>query len=203
MQMTKRLSIFLLFFFLLTFSSQAQTKLSVQSDSKISVDGGSTLHDWTAAVNQFEGTCTLGPALEKKSLKTGEAMADISLTCQVESMDGGRGAAMNKKIRTALKMTTHPQITFKASSASITEIKDKSAGTFTLSTKGELSMAGVTKEVELQLEGKRETTGNISLSGSKDLKMSTFDIEKPSAMFGQIVTKDDISIRFELNLSAN
>lgn len=203
MQMTKRLSIFFLFFLLSTFSIQAQTNLSVQSDSKISVDGGSTLHDWTAAVNAFEGTCTLGPALEKKSLKTGEAMSDISLTCQVESMDGGRGAAMNKKIRNALKMTSHPQITFKASNGTITEIKDKAAGTFTLSTKGELSMAGVTKEVEILLEGKREAENKISLKGSKDLKMSTFEIEQPSAMFGQIVTKDEISIRFELNLSAN
>jgi len=198
--MIKKLIIAIIFLSLFFTPIFSQNQYVLHPDSKIAVEGGSTLTDWKAVVNQFDGMGTLGSALSKKSIKTGKALSELSLTCVVESMDGGRGPAMNKKIRTALKMTEHPTISFKASSSAVKEVLNKAEKTFLFTATGDLTIAGVTKEVEIELEGKREAD-KLLLNGSKDLKLSTFDIKAPSAMFGQIETKDDISIQFELILT--
>lgn len=200
--MLKRYIISTFFFFLFLASIFTQDQFVLHEDSKISVEGSSTLTDWKAAVNQFEGKALAGNALNKKSLKAGEVLTSLSLTCDVATMDGGRGPAMNKKIKTALKVTEHPQITFEATSGSIKEIKNKAEQSFIFLSKGMLTIAGVAQEVEIELEGKKDD-GKLLLNGSKDLKMSNFQIEAPSAMFGQIETKDDISIHFELILTQN
>ena len=43
----------------------------------------------------------------------------------------------------------------------------------------------------------QKTEAGITLKGSKPLKFSEFDIEPPSATFGQIVCGDDIAVNFE------
>ena len=76
----------------------------------------------------------------------------------------------------------------------ITDMDD--AGNFKLISKGILKMAGQEKNVEIEVSGQKTDTG-IILKGSKPLKFSEFDIEPPSAMFGQIVCGDDIAVHFE------
>ena len=39
----------------------------------------------------------------------------------------------------------------------------------------------------------------ITLSGNEAMKMTDFDIDPPKALFGQIKTRDDIVVNFELS----
>lgn len=156
------------------------------------VSGSSTLHDWKATV----GTVTDYPA----TLKVGkDAVEGFAFKADVASMDGGRGSAMNNKIYKALKSETHPQITFEQKTAAA--IKALPGGQFKLTSTGILSIGGVEKTVSVEVMGTKKD-GKLVFQGSKPLKLSEFEIEPPSAMFGQIQTHDDVTVHFTFNYLA-
>lgn len=180
----------------------AQNNYQLAPESSVTIHGASTLHDWKAAVPDYEGNIQITDDLLKKNLKEGAAVSKAVLKFNVETIDGGRGPSMNKKIKTALQSTEHPQIVFELSEpAKITTVSDKKTHQFIMQANGSLRIAGASQSVSLKIEGQRMENGNISLKTEQPLKMSDFKIEPPSAMFGQIVTKDDIRVVFDLVLS--
>ena len=160
--------------------AQAQSFKIDTSNSKVVVEGTSNLRDWSASVGEFSGVLELDDAGNP---------AKVKLTLQVLSMDGGRGADMNAKIYKALKSEEHPVIIFESTSID--------PGTMTAT--GTLAMAGQQKDISVQ--------GQIDLNegrltSTKDLKLSDFEIEPPSALFGQIKCRDEIKIMFDISLKA-
>ncbi len=163
--------------------------LAADSSKQITVTGTSTLHGWTVTAKEVQDIPTTLVITEQNTIDS------FSFGVVVNSMDGGRGASMNKKITGALQAAEHPIITFQQSEpAAISEID--SDGNFTLTSKGMLKMVGLEKAIEIIVNGKKTDNGLI-LKGSKPLTFSQFDIEPPSAMFGQIVCGDDIAVNFE------
>jgi hypothetical protein len=182
------------------FFTYAQTvPYTALKDSKVSVDGTSTLSDWSAKVGETEGNLVLQPDFLKKTLRTGDGIVSVDLKFKVSTMDGGRGTTMNDKIYKALKETEHPYITFRNTTpVKIVSVKDARAGTFVIDARGDLSMGGVTKPVDIRLDAEKMPNGQLRFTGKKALAMTDFQIDPPSAMFGQIVTGDAITINFEL-----
>lgn len=159
---------------------------------EVYVSGSSTLHDWKATV----GTVTDYPvAIDLK----GNAVESFGFKAAVSSMDGGRGSAMNGKIYKALQSETHPQIVYTQKGPA--SIKALPGGAFKLTSTGVLSMAGVEKDVSVEVTGTKKD-GKLVFQGEKALKLSEFEIEPPSAMFGQIQTRDDITVHFTFNYLA-
>ena len=169
--------------------SQQSYNYPIDSLPSISISGTSTLHGWTVTageVTDFPSNLTL-------SLEETQTIDSFSFSVAVMSLDGGRGASTNGKIQTALQATTSPTITYSQSQPAALV---KQADQWTLSSTGTLAMAGKEKAitVDVQLE---EQDGTLVFKGSKDLKMSDFEMTPPSAMFGQIQTHDDITVHFE------
>ncbi len=159
------------------------------SSAQITVTGTSTLHGWTVTAKEVQDVPSTLVISEQNTIDS------FAFAVVVNSMDGGRGASMNKKVTTALKATEHPIITFQQSEpASISAID--TIGNFTLTAIGLLKMVGLEKEIEIDVKGQKTADG-ILLTGSKPLTFSQFGIEPPSAMFGQIVCGDDIAVNFE------
>lgn len=146
------------------------------ANSSIWVEGSSTLKDWTAVVNDWEGSIIT---------KEDGTVESVSVKLSVKSMDGGRGPDMNAKIYKALKAEQQPTIEFTG--------KGTGAG---LTTVGAFKMAGQEKEITLTPTGTLEG----GLKGNYAMKLSDFDIEPPTALFGTIVTHDDVSIVFDVTL---
>lgn len=179
--------------FSLSLSAQEQTfVIDPEAPYEVYVDGTSTLHDWTAqvgTVKDYPARLTLAPA-------SGGTVASFGFKAEVNSMDGGRGSTMNGKIQKALKSDAHPDIVYEqAGPARITTMPD---GQLKLQSSGSLSMAGVKKDVTVEVMGMLNG-GKLVFKGSKALKMSDFNIEAPSALFGQIQTYDDITVHFTFN----
>jgi len=188
-----RFSLFLISCIVLSITIQAQTYQLVKDStvSTINVTGTSTLHGWTVAVNEVQDVPT---TLALSGVDT-MVIDSFSFGVVVSSMDGGRGASMNAKITKALQATSHPIIRYQQNEPSlIGDIDD--TGNFKLTSKGILKMVGLEKAIEIEVMGQKTAEG-IILKGSKPLKFSEFDIEPPSAMFGQIVCGDDIAVNFE------
>lgn len=185
------LSFILWFAFGLTFVKAQTFKIVGPEKSKVLVTGTSTLHGWTATAKKF-GFQASPFVLKNGNLEPVEA---FYLKVEVSSLEGGRGASMDKKIYDAFDGDNHPLIEFKQVEMIKGERHDD--GTFQFVSRGNLSMAGVTNEVELELEGKLTSEG-LTIKCLYDMRMSDFSIERPSAMFGQIVCGDDVTVNIEL-----
>ncbi len=162
----------------------------------MTITGTSTIHDWTSDVTEVKGTMLLdGKMVSRGSVKKGDEIKAITITIPVLSIISPRGATMDKKTYAAFKSEEHPYIIFKLANSKVTEVDGRN---FMVEAKGDLTMAGVSQAIELVVEARRTDDDGYWFKGSKKLNMKDFEMEPPSAMFGQIVTGEEVEINFEL-----
>jgi hypothetical protein len=196
----KIIRVYFLVFSLVFFYSavHAQTvKLNVSNEeTTMTVSGTSTLHDWTSEVKTVDGYVEVGEKMiNKQKIKKGEEIPLVEIIVPVKAIISPRGATMDNKTYNALKSESHPEIKFKLENCKISEV---SGTDFQLNAAGNLTIAGVTKKVEFPVSGKLLSSDKMSFAGAYKLNMVDYDMEPPSAMFGQIETGEEVEIKFEL-----
>jgi len=160
-------------------------------DDKVSfvyINGTSTLHDWTASVEQMKGT--LQAEVEDNHLVK---ISSLSMSIPATSLKSGK-EAMDKNIYKALKTDQYPEIVYR--------LKSHTIHNGAITTKGELTIAGVTKSVETKVTQK-EAGKHIKIDGEVKLKMSDFNIKPPEFLFGAFKTGDEITITFHFMFCEN
>jgi len=165
--------------------------VDVGEQGEIVVNGSSNVRAWTMEVESFRGTVVLGD--EDSAIPS---IQSINVTVPVEELVADR-SSMQEKAHKALKKKAHPDITFAADEVMTSESQD---GSFAVSTTGDLTIAGTTKTVELKATAARRDDGTYAVEGEHDLKLSTFDVERPSAMFGALKVTDEIEVEFDIIL---
>jgi hypothetical protein len=63
-------------------------------------------------------------------------------------------------------------------------------------------LAGVTKRISVPFTGV-QAGDKVSINGSKELKMSEFNIKPPTAMLGTLKTGDQVTVAFQLNFQVS
>jgi polyisoprenoid-binding protein YceI len=149
----------------------------------MTIDGSSTVHDWTVAANTMEGTLE-GNANTVNSVDFSVAVADIN---------SDRAAAMDKKMHEALHGEEHPKVLFSAKGVDVS-IGGKQ------DLKGTLNIAGVENEVAVPINI-NEAGGKLKITGEQKILLKDYNIEPPTAMFGSIVVGDDVTVKFDLMFS--
>ncbi|WP_298238958.1 YceI family protein [uncultured Algibacter sp.] len=192
----KKISVFIL---LLLCASvfNAQTKYTLSPDSKMKVDGSSTVSDWSVEVIEPTGDFVL---VDDFKIEVGAAiLSNLSFSFEVEKMDSGRGPIMNGKVESALKSDDHPNVSFTSNEAKITAVD---ADGFTAESIGTIKIAGVEKEITVVFKVTTENNnGSFHFKGNKGVTMSMFSIEKPTAFFGKLKTMDDLDVSFHLKFT--
>ena len=158
----------------------SQENYSLSDVSTLTVDGTSTLHDWTVTAN----TCSGSLVLDTNVLK------EISFEADVAGIVSTRGATMDKKTHNALKKEEHPKVIFSATEVAFSEGDNQSIS-------GKLNVAGAAKDVVVTASIKN-TDGNIQLTGNYKITLQDYNMEPPTAMFGSIVVGDDVTVNFDL-----
>jgi polyisoprenoid-binding protein YceI len=167
----------------------------------MTISGTSTIHDWTSKVNEINGTYILNESItEKKLPKSGSIVESVKIEIPVLSIESPRGATMDNKTYNALKSEEHPNIIFEVTQDQIKSITDPKSDKFQLDVTGNLSIAGHTKQISLILDGQKVDENTLKFKGSIPIDMIAYDVEPPTAMFGQIKTGKDVTIDFELTL---
>ncbi len=161
----------------------AQDSYKAQKAS-VSISGTSTMHDWTMKGEGF--ACTTQFKLEGNKV---EEVKGLQLTIPVTALKSGKGA-MDKNAYSALKADDHKQIVYALTSSKIVGNKIISSGNLTI--------AGVTKPMEIESTFIVNADNTITTKSSKSFKMSEYNVEPPSFMFGSVTTGDAITLTFDL-----
>jgi polyisoprenoid-binding protein YceI len=156
---------------------------------KLSVKGTSSLHDWESAVDKLEGKGSF--VLANNVLSD---IRDVVVKIPVKSIKSTKGKMMDNKTWEAFNHDKNPTITFTLTDKKINAPKTS------LVANGTLTMAGVTKPVELHLNYKILPGGELQISGTHRLLMSDFNMEAPTAMMGTIKVGDEVFVNLEMIL---
>ena len=162
---------------------RAQESYTLSEESTLSIDGTSTVSDWTVIADAMEGS------LQENS----GAISSIDFSVPVADIKSGRAEAMDSKMHEALKQEEHPQVTFSIKDAT-SPIEEN------LKLKGTMNIAGVENEVSVPVNITQKN-GVVRISGERKISLQDYDIEPPSAMFGSIVVGEEVTVKFDLEFT--
>jgi hypothetical protein len=166
---------------------EAQSKYHTHNET-ISVSGTSSLHDWTEKSTKAEAEATF--IIQNDKIAGVSALSFRVPATSLKSEHKG----MDNNTYKALKADKYENITFVLTSATVTPVD---ANTFTIRSKGKLTIAGTTKDTEVIAKAVLHEKG-IIVTGSKKLKMTDYKVTPPTAMLGTVKTGNDITIVFSL-----
>ena len=150
----------------------------------MTIIGTTNVHDFKTKVTQVNGEIVLNGPKQVQSLV---------INIPVKSIKSGE-KLMDTKTYEAFNAEKYPVINFKLSDVSALEIDgDKINVTLT----GNLTMAGVTRKINIRSTGVNSKTGTYDFKGSVSLKMTDFNMKPPTAMMGMMKVGDAITLKYD------
>lgn len=177
----------------------AQTPALALSKTKVTIDGTSNVHDWTAASSTVRvaqakvAADAKGAGFWDAVVKPG-AIEAFQVVIPVTTLTSPRSGLDNNMYK-ALKSDKHKDITFRLKSLT----PKAAAGAFTAA--GVLSVAGVERDVNLDITVGRSGQ-NLVVRGTADILMTDFGIDPPRALLGTVRSSPNVTIKFETVVSS-
>ncbi|WP_027136998.1 YceI family protein [Gaetbulibacter saemankumensis] len=179
----------LLIFFIgaLNFGYAQSTDYTLSNqETNLKVYGTSSLHDWHMDSEQQSGS------LKFEDVNTSK-ISGLTIEIQAEGLKSGK-SGMDKNAYKAINTKKYKTINFKLNK--VVNVKDLGANKFQIKSLGDLTIAGVTKQINLdfttQISGSK-----VIVEGEYQFKMTQFKVDPPTAMMGAIKTGDDLTIKFK------
>lgn len=175
--------------------SYSQDVYTLNPDKSIlTVSGTSNVHEWEMQVKKPEGTVMFN--------RDGDGLNGISdLKIKVKSSritSGNR--IMDNKTLDALKAEKYTYIQLTLSD--VNEFSS-SGNMFHGTINGYLEIAGRKNTVTIPFSGSVKNNNEITVNGSKRLRMTDFDITPPTALAGTMKTGDEVMVEFNVTLNPN
>ena len=166
------------------------------SSARVSLDGTSNVHDFTAATTTVrlvaaEVAGNPGEDLLAHVLTPGAlTRLDVAIpAATLRSVKGDIDGNMHK----ALKVKEFAEIQFRLRAL------EAEAGGYRAA--GSLTIAGVEREISFPVQVQR-TDAALAVTGSTDLLMTDYGINPPRAMLGVLKTNPKVTIHLELTLAS-
>jgi polyisoprenoid-binding protein YceI len=171
-------------------ANEADYKLSPSKDVVMNLSGTTPVKNWSMTAHGLNGDARI-------AVTRSNHLAEIhSLNFSLPVLNlKGEQHAMDEDAYPALKADTYKDIVFKLTSATV---EPQSEGFYTIEALGKLTVAGVTKTVTLKMRSQVAKDGSITFTGSENVKMSDYNVERPSHFFGIIKAGDDMTLSYTL-----
>lgn len=183
-------------FLFIAFSAFGQTEMVLSArDSQLIISGTSSLHPWQCKAEQLSGQ--LKGELQSGTIKVIHSLVIHSATSFIRSIkENGEyyDKNMDKNIYKALDAGKHPNITF----TFIRLISSKPSG---VEIAGILRIAGTSKEIVLTARATPISNG-IVFEGKTPIKMTDYNVEPPTALFGTIKTGNEVIVEYKATFFA-
>lgn len=172
---------------------QRPTEFVLTEESRVWVEGTSTIHDWSCEAEQFVGVLGVNAATDQTQPIAG--VPKVEITISAKKLECGSGK-MNKKAHGALAVDEHSFIRYTLESS---DVRSTGAdGWIELNTTGQLEIAGTERPVEMTVQAKPLGDGQFQFKGSLPLRMTDFDVDPPTALLGTLKTGDEIVVHFDV-----
>ena len=171
--------------------AQGNYKLAGAKPSKLSVLGTSNVHDWTMTATEMEsqGDFRLNASGQLVAVNA------LSFSMNDKSLKSGHDS-MDDRTYNTMKADRFPKVTYQLSNETVTALP---GNRYEIRANGQLSIAGVTRPVTLNVTAAVDAAGTITCTGSEPVKLSDYGINPPTFMLGALKVKNDLNIQFELN----
>lgn len=169
--------------------AQSTYKLATGQDVYIKVLGTSNVHDWTM----------MSTVMDSKGEFTGNgetitAVRAFSFQLAVKSLKSEH-ASMDSRMYKSVNEGKYPTISYKLTSATVTPGQK---GKYLIASKGELTIAGVTQPISMDVTAMPNFNNSITISGAKKIQLTDYGIKPPSFMLGTMKVYNDLTIDFNL-----
>lgn len=176
-----------------TFAANAQTTRK-NSAFIVKVSGSSNLHDWTMEAKNGSIEANLNLASNVSYLA---GIQSLTFNLPVKNLKSTEGSTMDNRAYDALKADKNPNISFKLLTATpVSNQGNKSQYKVT----GELTIAGVTKQIDMVANSTKNADGSVIITGQQNLKFTQFGLKPPSFMFGALKVTDNVTIDYTVRL---
>jgi polyisoprenoid-binding protein YceI len=169
--------------------------------SRVSIAGTSNIHAYTASTTALRvtrvklATPVTGPTFWDEIVKPGALEAfEIAIPAATLASDK---EGLDKNMHKALKVKEHADITFR-----LLRVESRPGAAGGLRAVGVLTIAGVAREVSLEITTARNDVG-LTVQGQVALLMTDFGIAPPKAMLGMLKTDPKVTITFETVLTVS
>ena len=170
-------------------------QMTLQPESKLWVEGTSTVRSWKCQAPGLDVVVDAAPAAAKAVLTGERAVKSVRLAVTTDRMDCANGT-MNDHMKKALKATEFPTIAFTLSTYELVKGADSVQATLN----GELVLGGVKRPVVITAAVTPGTDGAMRVAGTYELHMKEYELKPPSLMFGTMKVGELVKVRFDLLL---
>lgn len=172
-------------------------KYSISKESKVWIEGSSTVNEFTCLTYNVKGVGVLDSA------KTTAPVigAPVQVSCKAEfavtvkSMDCGN-RMMNNDMYEALKSDEHKLISYELKQVRI--LNTLPGEILEAMTQGVLTVAGSPQTIQMKVKLKPIGGGKYNIEGQKEVTMTSFGVKPPTAMMGLIKAHDKLTFHFNI-----
>ncbi|MEX2657277.1 MAG: YceI family protein [Balneolales bacterium] len=184
----------------------AQVLFDTHTDSKLWLEGSSTIHRFDCVARSIDGSAFIkGYPNDVPARVNGNDQPDlhVHIRIPIRSFDCGH-SRMNRDMYEALKSDEYDYITFDFEQAERVEGEASRVSGFfeedyhTYRIRGVLNIAGVEREVSMVIGGRPDEQGRYRIRGEKKISMNDYDVEPPTALRGLIRAHDNLTVFFDL-----
>ena len=172
----------------------SQVVYTPEPDSRLWIEGRSNVNQFECRADTYRGDATI--YYESDEANANE-QTDANLEIEVAGFDCGR-ERMNRDFRNALKANSFPKIIFRFGEVLNMQPLAGEENTIRFNVMGYLTVAGVTREITFDMIGYFLSDDRIRAVGSKQIKMTDYEVEPPTAMLGLVKAENELTVHFDL-----
>ncbi len=164
-------------------------RLSPSNDVVMNLAGTTPIRDWKMSAHGLTGSA--------KMVTSDNNLLEIqSLTFSLPVYNlRGEERGMDNDCYAALKANRYREIVFVLISASVAQ---QGQHAYVIAARGTLTVAGVTQFVTLKMHSRVAENGSIIFTGMENVRMSDYNVERPSVFFGVIRAGDEMTLSYNL-----
>jgi polyisoprenoid-binding protein YceI len=172
-------------------------RLSVEPESRLWIDGTSTVRSFTCSATKLEGNVGFAGQLGTTIEEAGRAVDVVEIEIPVAALDC-RNGTMNEHMWKALQARDFPTIHYRMTAR---DLAAGANGGLTVSLVGKLTIAGAERPITMNAEATQDSSGRYRISGRHELLMTEFGVKPPSLMLGTMKVRDKVVVRYEILLA--
>ena len=193
------------------------TRLVPSAPSRLVLEGTSNVAPWRCSGATLEGNMEVAAPIQQINAVI-DRIEDGNVGVWMSNPAGGRfpppsfrlqipvstlrcgNGRMERDLQHALRAGRFPSIDFRFEKLVGGVTHDIDRGSYHATITGQLSLAGQTRRLTLDVQAERVAADRFRLRASLPLRMTDFAITPPTALFGAIQARDELLVRFDLLL---